>query len=200
MTARDRIRAALRADSDEGFTLVELLVATLLFGLVGIVIASIFISTLNVQQTVSGVSTSTNTAQSAASNIDNGIRNASGFSLTATSGDQLLVARVAGAGSSLTWTCRAWYYSSSAGTIRTTSGPVGTKIVAPTSSALAAWTLLTGSVTPRSGSTIFTDVDGVTLAVAFDVTGAGKKVAMQFSSSRPIGVATTTLAESDKCY
>lgn len=193
-----RLRGFPRGDG--GFTLIEMMVAALLFTLVGIVVGGIFISSLRAQQTVTGVSTSTNTAQSAATSIDNGIRNASGYQLSAAGPDQLLVARVAGSGSSLTWSCVAWYYSSSQGTIRTTRGAVGTKITTPTSSQLATWTVLTTAASPRSGSTIFTDVDGTSVTVSFDVTGAGKKVAMQFTSSRPIGVAATTLAESDKCY
>jgi prepilin-type N-terminal cleavage/methylation domain-containing protein len=198
MTLVARLRT-LRSQ-DGGFTLIEMLVASVLFVVVGSVIAGIFISSLNVQQTVSGVSASTNTAQSAASSIDQSIRNASGYALTSVGSDQLLVARVAGTGTSVTWSCVAWYYSASTGQIRSTRGAVGTKITTPTSSALATWTLLTGAVTARSGSTIFTDVDGTTLNVAFDVTGAGKKVAMQFSASRPIGVASSTLTESEKCY
>ncbi|MEO5534691.1 MAG: prepilin-type N-terminal cleavage/methylation domain-containing protein [Pseudolysinimonas sp.] len=197
---RRRLHATIDPDDDRGFTLVELLVATLLFSLVGSLVAAIFISTLNVQQTVTGVSASTSSAQSAANNVDSTLRNASGYLLTASGSDQLLVARVAGTGSTLTWSCRAFYYSASAGSIRAYTGAVGTKITAPTSTSLATWGLLTTGVTPRSGSTIFTDVDGVTMQVAFDVTGANKKVAMQFSTSRPIGVATITLAESDKCY
>jgi prepilin-type N-terminal cleavage/methylation domain-containing protein len=197
---RARLRSAIGEDAASGFTLVEMLVATILFALVGAVVGAIFISTLQAQQTVSGVSTSTNTAQSAANTIDNTLRNASGYVVTAAGSDQLLVARFAGTGATLSWSCRAFYYSASGKDIRMYSGPVGTKITAPTSTALATWTLLTGSVSPRTGSTIFTDVDGVTIQVSFDVTGAGKKVAMQFSTSRPIGVATTTLAESEKCY
>jgi prepilin-type N-terminal cleavage/methylation domain-containing protein len=197
---RARFRAALGDDAAAGFTLIEMMVATLLFALVGAVVGAIFISTLQAQQTVSGVSSSTNAAQSAANVIDSTLRNASGYAVSASASDQLLVARVAGTGSTLTWSCRAFYYSASAGTIRMYNGSVGTKITTPTPSALATWTLLTSSVTPRTGTTIFTDVDGVTAQVAFDVTGASKKVAMQFSTSRPIDVASTTLAESDKCY
>jgi len=199
MSALTRRLARLR-DDESGLTLVELLVTSLLFALVGGVIAAIFISTLKVQQTVTGVSTSANTAQSAAATIDASLRNASGYSLTASGSDQLLVARVAGAGSTLSWTCKAFYYSASAGTIRMSSGAVGTKITVPSASVLATWPVLSTAVSPRTGSTIFTDVDGVSLTTSYDVTGASKKVAIQFTSSRPIGVAATTLAESDKCY
>jgi Tfp pilus assembly protein PilW len=180
-----------RLRSDEGLTLIELLVAMALMGLVISVIGAILISSLKVQQTVSGVSSSTTSAQAAASNLDEGIRNASGYVVSnPSSTDQLLVARVATSGSSLGWRCVAWYYSTSN----------GTKITAPSSTALAAWTLLTSQVTPRTGTSIFTDVDGISLKVAFDVTGAGKKIAMDFTTARPVGVTATTLAESDKCY
>ncbi len=199
------LRAARRAarrtrDDESGLTLVELLVTVLLLSVVITVVGSIFMTSLNVQQRVSGTTSSTTSAQSSAATIDATVRNASAYALSASGTDQLLVARVAGSGSTLTWSCVAYYYSSSAGTIRTTRGVVGTKITAPSASTLATWTLLSTAVTPRTGSTIFTDVDGTSLNVAYDVTGAGKKVAIQFTTSRPIGVAVSTLAEADKCY
>lgn len=199
MSAVARLRRRMR-DDDAGLTLIELLVVCLLLSTVIAVIASIFISSLRVQQTVSGASTSANSAQSSAASIDASVRNASGYALTASGSDQLLVARVAGTGATLSWSCVAYYYSASAGSIRTTRGAVGTKITVPSASTLATWTLLSNAVTPRTGTTIFTDVDGTSVNVAYDVTGADKKVAIQFTSSRPIGVATTTLAEADKCY
>ena len=199
MSALRRLAARTR-DEDSGLTLIELLVTSLLLGIVVTVVGTIFISSLNVQQTVTGTTTSTTSAQSSATTIDSSVRNASGYAVSASGADQLLVARVAGSGTALSWSCVAYYYSSSAGTIRMTRGAVGTKITAPSAATLATWTLLSTSVTPRTGSTIFTDVDGTSLSVAYDVTGAGKKVAIQFTSSRPIGVATTTLAEADKCY
>lgn len=182
--------------SGEGFTLIELLVTSMLFVLVFMLVAGIMISALTAQRTVSTVSTSTTEAQFVASTIDDRIRNASEFQVTAQGADQLLVARVAGAGATLTWKCYGWYFSAAnGGSIRMTTTDPGTKIIAPTSAQVATWTLLLTGVAPRTGSTIFT-ASGSQLAVAFNATaGTNKPVAIDFATARLTGV-----SEALTCY
>jgi Tfp pilus assembly protein PilW len=166
---------------DAGMTLIEMLAAALLFVVVFVVVGGIFISLVRTQDTVNAVTGSANSSQLAAGSIENGIRNASDFQLTASGSDQLLVARTAGSGSTLTWTCTAWYYSASGeGSIRSTR-TTGAAIDVPTSAELSGWTLMLEGVAPRTGSTIFS-ASGPQLTVAFDaVAGDHPATAIDFT-------------------
>jgi len=104
--------SAVRADA--GFTLIEMLVACALFSLVILVAGGIMMGQFSAQGQVSAVTSTTTDAQLAGNSIDAGIRNSSGFKLSAVGADQFLVARVAGAGAALVRHCTAWYYSAAA--------------------------------------------------------------------------------------
>jgi hypothetical protein len=149
------------------------------------------------QRTVTAVTTSTSTAQLAASAIEGGVRNASDVSTVTTVGtDQYFVVRTANQGATITWNCRAWYYSSAnGGSIRSTQTADGTKITAPTAAQLQNWTLLVSGVTPRSGTGIFTStVGGVTIAFNASVTDS-KPIAIQTTVVKRTGV-----TEAGTCY
>ena len=196
MTRREPWRS--NGHHDGGFTLVELLLASMITVLALSIVTAIFVSTIKAQQAVDSVATSASKAQLAASNIDNRIRNSSEFAVSTPSGttDQLLVTRSASAGSTLSWTCYGWYYSSaSGGSLRMTSTAAGTKIVAPTTSQLSAWTLLVSGIAPTSGSTIFS-ASGTQLSVGFKATaGSSDPTGIQFTTSKMTGV-----AETQTCY
>lgn len=175
---------------DRGFTLVELMVASMLFGLVMLVVSGIVVSTILTQQTVTTVTSATTDGQLVATTIDQRIRNSSEFKVTNVgTSDQLLVARVAGADATLTWSCYGWYYSAAdGGSIRMTTTPAGTKITTPTAAQLAGWTLLLSGVSPRSGSHIFS-ATGTQLSVAFNATaGDNRPTAIDFTTARLTGV------------
>jgi prepilin-type N-terminal cleavage/methylation domain-containing protein len=174
---------------ESGFTLIELMVVCVLLGIVMTVLGGIFISTLRTQQTVSSVSTSSNNAQLAARTLDTRIRNSSEFQLTTPSGsDQLLVARSASTGATLSWNCYGWYYSATNKTLRMTSTADGTKITAPSATALASWTLVASGVTPASGSVF--SAAGSQLTVGFDVAATNSKsTTIQFTTAKTTGVA-----------
>lgn len=160
-----RVLTAVRRDG--GFSLPEMLVASSLFSLVILVAGGIFLGQFRAQQQVSAVTSTTTDAQLAGSAIDNGIRNSNWFKVIPSGGDQMLVARVAGSGASLEWSCQAWYYSATAGTIRTTTSP--SPIALPTGAQLSTWALLVDGVVPRTGTTIFSEA-GSTVTVAFNAT------------------------------
>jgi prepilin-type N-terminal cleavage/methylation domain-containing protein len=166
---------------EAGFTMIELLVASLLFVIVFTIVGGIFFSLLRTQQTVNVVTGSANSGQLAANSIENGIRNSSDFQLSAVGSDQLIVARTAGSGTTLTWGCTAWYYSAAgSGEIRSTR-TTGAAIDAPTSAELADWTLVLEGVEPHTGSTIFT-VSGPQLTVSFDASaGDHSSTAIDFT-------------------
>lgn len=185
-----------RASSDSGFTLVELLVSCLLLVLVLTVVATLFISISTTQRVVAGVTGSTTDAQVAATSIENSLRNASEFRVTVPTGtDQLLVARVADQANTLSWSCRAWYYSATNKAIYTTRTNEGTKIAAPTTEQLATWAPLVANVTPRSGTSLFS-VDGAKVTIAFNTTPPGQlPIAIQLTAVKQTGA-----TEAGTCY
>lgn len=193
MNARSAWVTRLRTDQS-GLTLIELMVTSLLLGLVSAVVVGIMISLLTTQRTVSTVTADTVSAQLVADSIGTPVRNASSFQLTTVgSNDQLLIARVASSTATITWRCTAWYYSASEQTIFTTtqSGPIAT----PTSAGLASWVVLAEGVTPFGESAIFTE-DGPIVEVAYQVaTGDTSPVAIQFRAARLTG-----LEESTACF
>jgi len=192
-----RTRKKVSARVDEGFTLIEMLVAGLLFSLVFMIIAAIFISSIRVQQTVTNVSSATVDAQAAATSIDKGVKNAVGLELTGDPGapsglppdDQMLVAEVATGGGdadSIVYNCQAWYYDASAGEIRWRVSALA-EVAAPNSAQLAGWTLLADRVTPSVPPSVFTH-SGATIGVAYQTTvDENSPVAIEFSTASLLG-------------
>ncbi|MCU1585290.1 MAG: Prepilin-type N-terminal cleavage/methylation protein [Microbacteriaceae bacterium] len=171
-------KEALRErDSERGFTLVELLIYSMLLILVLAIVGAMIASTTSTSKIVTSMSKASAAGQLTAESIERGIRNSSDFLLTSPSGtDQMLVARTVQGAATATWVCAAWYYSATKGTIRYTTSP--TAIAAPTASGLAAWTLLDPAVSPVSGSAVFS-ATGVQLTIAFNsLAGAEPPVAI----------------------
>ena len=145
------------------------------------IVGGILIVSLTTQQSVTTTSLAASSAQLVADTVETGIRNSTAFTLTTQpSGNQFLVARSAGAGSSPSWECVAWYYTAGA------SGSVhylhrATSIAAPSSSDLASWTLLGAGISPTQGSTIFS--------------GSTTVLSLNFKESSP-GNPTVTIATS----
>ncbi len=182
-----RIQREQRTDED-GYTLIELMVAGLLGILVLTVVAGIMVSSTTTESLVRNVSTATKSGQSATNSLERGIRNAAyavsttqSVKVTAVGTDQMVTALVVGSGTTSTTQCVAWYYSSSAGTIRYHAAASGS-ITTPTASVLNTWSLLASGVTPVTGTTIFTQSSTTELAFAFKV-DAGKDPAIPFQSA-----------------
>lgn len=170
----------LRGLLESGFTLVELLIYSLLTVLVLAIVGGILISGMTAERLVRGVTEATSLGQIAANSVEQGVRNAAGFQLSAPNeDDQLLLARSAGSGSVITWTCEAWYYSGIERTIRTFSSP--SKIDIPNSNQLKTWRLLADGVSPYEGEQIFTNL-GKRLALQFRV-DAGDHSPVKIESS-----------------
>ena len=162
-----------RADDnkDAGFTLIELLIYSMLMVLVLAIVGGMIVSFTSTSKTVGSITQVSTSGQLAAQSVERGIRNASDFQLTTPTGtDQLLVARTAGGGATLTWKCAAWYYSASDSTLRYTSS--ATAIPAPTAADLSHWTLLGSDIAPTTGAEIFSST-GPQLTLAFTIHAAG---------------------------
>jgi prepilin-type N-terminal cleavage/methylation domain-containing protein len=157
-----------RQDLERGFTLVELIISSMLLVIVLTIVGAILASTTSTSKTVNSVTTASTAGQLVADSVERGIRNSSDFHLTTPTGtDQLLVARTAQGGATINWVCEAWYYSSAGGgTIRYTTS---TTIIpgAPTMADLTQWTLLDTGLIPASGTGIFSTT-GTALNLAFN--------------------------------
>lgn len=174
---------ATDARDDDGFTLVELVIAAMILVLVLAVVGAMMSSLSSTSRTVNSMTATTTSAQLAAESVERGIRNSSDFLLTSPSGnDQFLVARTAQGTSTLTWTCVAWYYSAADGSIRYTMSP--SAIAAPTSTTLPQWTLLTRGVTPNIGTGVF---GGATPTLTIGFTG-------QSSGAGPVAINSTVVS------
>lgn len=174
---------ARTAHAEEGFTLVELLVYGLVLVIVLTIVGGLLISSLSTERSVRSVTSASTTGQLAAESIVTGIRNSSGFAVsTPVPSDQMVVARVAGSGDSIDWTCTAWYYSAAGdGSIRSTRS--ASAIAAPTAAQLAAWTLITEGVDSIGGSPVFAVGGTDTLAIMFhSLAGDRPPVAIESSA------------------
>ncbi len=167
---------------DDGFTLVELMVASMLMVIVMAAVGGLLVSLITTPQAVTSRENASGSAQAAEQSIQVGIRNSSDFRLTSPSGaDQLLVARTAQAGASIVWVCSAWYYSATDDTLRFTTSTSAIP-AAPTSADLASWTTLDTSVTPSTGNVIFTS-SGEEVGVAFNGAAVGQTVPQNITTS-----------------
>lgn len=153
-------------DSEQGYTLVELIVYSSLLIIVIAVVAQLFISGVIATQRVQTVTAATTSGQVVADSIETNVRNSTDFLLTNPAGtDQFLVARTAKRDATLSWQCVAWYYSSAGtGTIRFKQSSVA--ILEPTPSELQTWTLVQEGITPVSGTNILA-ANGQQLTVNF---------------------------------
>ena len=94
-------------DSERGFTLVELLIYSLLLIIVLGIVGAMLASTVSTSKSVNSVTSASTAAQLASESVVRGIRNASDFRLTTPTGtDQLLVARTALGGATINWGLR----------------------------------------------------------------------------------------------
>jgi type II secretory pathway pseudopilin PulG len=166
-----RWRQALR--SDEGFTLAELAVATVVLTIVLVAVGGLMFSTTVTQRTVSAVSLASSSGQTAADVIQSRVRNAVELRPLATldGADQLLVARVAGTGSSANFTCVGWYYAADEGELRTSTWPTAGSTALPTNAdGVAEWSLLASGVAPTTGNAgVFHSATTSSVGVAFEV-------------------------------
>lgn len=175
---------------ESGFTLIELMVAAALSVVVLSLVGGIIFSSTQAEGTVRTVSQATSAGQLVTASVQNGIRNSAvslgrttPYQLTAPTGsDQMLVALVVSNGATATASCAAWYYSATEQSVRYLTS--GSAINAPTSSALANWTLLAKGIAPISPSTtIFTARGSYGVNLAFQASAGTSASPIPFQSS-----------------
>lgn len=177
--------------SDDGLTLVELLVGMVISTIVLVTIVGIVITITTTERTVSDVTRGATAAQSTAFAITERIRNGTDeFEVTAVGADQLLVTATAGRGATLEWQCAGWYYSAEGeGAIYQRVTPPTQVITAPTRTQLATWTvLINGVVAPESGAVFSRNPDG-SLSVEFEALAGGSPPILIDFTTAPLAVA-----------
>jgi len=191
------ITRARTRHTDEGFTLPEVVMYSMLLTIVLAVAASIMISGSIAERTVRTVTGASTAAQLAADSIETGIRNSSAFVIVEpTAGTQMLAARVAQGQDLLVWACASWYWSPSVDDGSIWYKTSATAIAAPTSNAdLSTWTRLVDEVTPSGGANVFT-LSGDHLAFSFEK-AAGNDPPVQVSSS---STSRAEIEESTPCF
>ncbi len=160
--------------TEAGYTLVELLVYSLLLVVVLTIVGAMLINLITVERQVRATTTATTSAQLAADSVSNGIRNSRAFLVRDTallgSGDELLLATTAGSGDPVSWHCRAWYFSESEGSIRYMRmiAP-DTPVPLPTDQdeLVSTWTLLAEDVRTTDSGVIFGSV-GLKVSTEFE--------------------------------
>lgn len=160
---------------DAGFTLVELMIAAVLLGLVLTLVGSVLIQGLRIQSTVQTSTSAASSSQLAAESLARGVNNAVRLEVSAPAAGISLVRTVSrsddGAVPAGTLVCRAWVVAG--GEFRTREST--TAIAAPTSAAeVQNWTLLATGVEQarrpdNSVIPVFTDLGNTSLDVAFTV-------------------------------
>lgn len=180
--------------SERGFTLIELMIYSMLSIVVLLIVGGFLINSLRAENTVRDSTEATTSGQLVSQSIGKAIRNASAFqSTTPFAGAVMLTARTTR--SATEWDCQAWTYSN--GEIRTTTST--TAIPAPTASSVQGWTLLSDSIVPVAGTPVL-DISGHQVDLNFQVsTGTGKPVLIRTSalSRQPVPV---TGVESAPCF
>lgn len=139
--------------SDEGITLVELLIYMFLAVIVLTIVGSILINSLRAESQVRDAAQSASTAQLIAESLGRGVRNASAVEIsTPAAGSLLLRTRSIDASSSGSWYCHAWIWSS--GELRTTRSSTAIS-AAPGAATIAGWTLLATDVEQVGAAPLF---------------------------------------------
>lgn len=174
-------RTTADAPSDRGFTLVELLVVMLLFGLVLALAGTLLLNGLKGQQKVVGSSQASNDAQVAMSSMERAIRNSSAGGVL--QAKTLLVTHTGGGDGTQPWHCQGWIYVPPAsgkthGAIYTRSSTQKASL-AISASAFATgvpsgWTLAVADVKPQTGD-IFTTPAVGSYGIQFETQATAEK-------------------------
>lgn len=186
----------VRDRAEDGITLVELIVYSVLLVFVLAIAGSILINALQTQREVRAVSTTSNSSQVVLRLFDRTLRNAATVDIPSVHGGTVLVAktRVAEDGSlGSSWLCRAWHYDSASDELRIISGPAtGTPVTAGLGTAVnsSGWHVALSGVLPTPSSPVFAAEGGDGAKIRFDIRTGIDSNRLSFASAaipRPQG-------------
>lgn len=184
-------------DKDDGITLVELLVYTILLAIVLIITGSLLISTLHSQRTVREQTEASTTGQVALRLIERSVRNSVTHEMPNDFDNNLLVTKVrVGQDPTLpsSWECRAWLFDPDTGDLRFVRVPAtGTPLTAGLTPPVdtSGWELVFEQVSKVPGENFFDFVPFGGVKVSFDVDAGDSKVSFRSTAiSRAQGSTT----------
>ena len=192
----DQRLVSRREPTEDGVSLVELLIYSVLSVIVLLIVSGLLVNALTTQRTVRDATQASNTGQLVSKSVGQGVRNASAIWHSAAGVEpELLVVRTAGSGDTPTWSCQAWSFDD--GDVRTRTA---TGLIPTTAASIAAWTLLGSGMEAVSGSPVFTKT-GRSVALLVDVdTGEGQPVRISTSSTSRQPVPATGVEVSLPCF
>jgi type II secretory pathway pseudopilin PulG len=162
-------------DNERGFTLVELLISSVLTIIVLVIAGGILISGLRTQEIARSVTDASNTAQQIVRSVQAGVKNATAITVTsnASTGTQLLLVRtVSSDPNSTDPSCQAWYYTpANGGAVYTKKTSPASAITLPVGGPQGVWTILGAGVSPADPITgkVFNAPNGGRVELKFDV-------------------------------
>ena len=155
---------------EDGFTLVELLIYTLLLAVVLAIVGGFMINSIKSSNTVRTTSEASTEGQQIAGSLQAGIQNATAVTGTDYSdGSALVIARVATRGTSLNWACEAWYYSAEDKAVYTKTSYPAAAITVPSGGPKGSWQLLGDGVVPVLGGTGPLALHGTSYSANLDI-------------------------------
>lgn len=160
---------------DRGFTLIEMLVASVLSIIVLTIGGGVLVGGLRAQESARTVTDAANIAQQIVRSIQAGVRNASAITVIsdAVAGTQLLLARTIGSDpNSTVASCQAWYYTPlNGGTVYTRRTTPASVISLPSGGPQGLWTIIGSGVSPADPATgkVFNAPSGGRIELNFSV-------------------------------
>ena len=158
-----------------GFSLIELLITSVLSIIIVMIAGGILINALRTQEMSRTVTDASNTAQQVVRSIQAGVKNASAITVISdvANGTQLLLARTIGFDPSSTApSCQAWFYTPAfGGTVYTNKTTPASIISLPIGGPQGSWTVLGTGITPADPVTgkVFNAPSGGRVELKFDV-------------------------------
>jgi len=158
----------LRASTDDsGFTLVELLVYSLLSVVVLGIVASLVIAGIRGQTAVGIFTSGTNNVQSVSNVIGTDVRRASYIRVATIGDDNMVTLRVKPSAESTTYSCVSYYWSKSRKEVRSKTSSAA--IAAPTASTITSWNLVASKIS-QTGTSAVISGDGTTNSAYVNLT------------------------------
>lgn len=162
-------------NKEDGFTLIEMMVASSVAIIVLAIAGGMLIAGLRTQETALRVTEAANTAQQIVHSVQAGVKNASAITVTSNTvtGTQLLLVRTVSLDPTSTApSCQAWYYTpANGGAVYTKKTTPPTAITVPVGGPQGIWTILGTGVTPADPITgkVFNAPSGGRVELKFDV-------------------------------
>ena len=167
-----------RPSSDDGLSLVELLVSLFMFVLLAVMVSTLLVNGFFMQQRVVNTTKATGDAQTAANAISYDVRFSSASSVTA-SGAMLRTRTWVGTdGVTGSYVCRGWYYNSADKTLRRATS--STQTASATTASAATWPVYAEGIT---AGTVFVAVDVDTVRLDFTAKPAIRGVSTEIDNT-----------------